>query len=87
VDAIGNSRQGRVRRAALAAAGLVGATALPDAALAGDGSFSVLAGSLPGIGIGPSTPAVGDFNGDGDQDLAVANYQSDNVMEGPLGLI
>jgi hypothetical protein len=43
----------------------------------GDGSF-VPAVSYP-AGSGPIAVAVGDFNGDGKQDLAVANYWSGNV--------
>ena len=39
-------------------------------------------GRRPGtvaVGSGPASVAVGDFNGDGRQDLAVANLGSDNV--------
>ena len=32
-----------------------------------------------GAGTGPESVAVGDFNGDGKADLAVANWDSDNV--------
>ena len=31
------------------------------------------------VGVGPSSLVVGDFNGDGKPDLAVANYQSNSV--------
>ena len=48
-------------------------------AVAGDGSFTLLPGSLPGTGTTPSDVAVGDFNSDGDQDLAVVNSGSSNV--------
>jgi hypothetical protein len=43
----------------------------------GDGSFQVAQNF--GAGEGPPCVAVGDFNGDGLQDLAVANNFSNNV--------
>ena len=43
----------------------------------GDGSFQPPRGYAAGRS--PSSVAVGDFDGDGDQDLAVANLSSDNV--------
>src|SRR5262245_6812957 len=42
-------------------------------------SFSQAAGSPVEVGSGPSSVAVGDFNLDGQPDLAVANAGSDNV--------
>jgi hypothetical protein len=45
----------------------------------GSGSFSQPAGSPVSAGSGPDSVAVGDFNGDGKPDLAVANYSSGNV--------
>ena len=41
------------------------------------GNFS--AATNFGVGSNPISVAVGDFNGDGKQDLAVANYSSNNV--------
>jgi len=43
----------------------------------GDGSFQ--AARTFGAGLGPWSVAVGDFNGDGTPDLAVANWNSNNV--------
>ena len=43
----------------------------------GDGTFQAAVNYAAGAG--PSSVAVGDFNGDGKADLAVANYDSDNV--------
>ena len=45
----------------------------------GKGGFSQPAASPVGVGNGPDSVAVGDFNGDGKLDLAVANLFSDNV--------
>ncbi len=45
----------------------------------GSGSFSAAAGSPFAVGIGPLSLAVGDFNGDGIQDLATADFASNNV--------
>jgi predicted outer membrane repeat protein len=45
----------------------------------GSGGFSQPAGSPVGAGTQPESVAVGDFNGDGKPDLAVANEFSDNV--------
>ena len=45
----------------------------------GDGSFSQPMGSPYGVGQSPFAVAVGDFNGDGHADLAVANEGSDTV--------
>jgi hypothetical protein len=62
----------------LAAVNHIGSTAT---VLLGDGSgrFIPAIGSPFGTGITPYSTAVGDFNGDGKQDLAVANVNSDNV--------
>src|SRR5207253_3202005 len=43
----------------------------------GDGTFQ--AAQAFGAGTNPASVAVGDFNGDGMPDLAVANFNSDNV--------
>jgi hypothetical protein len=43
------------------------------------GSFSAAAGSPFGVGSQPDSVAVGDFNGDGIQDLAAANYGDGTV--------
>jgi hypothetical protein len=45
----------------------------------GTGAFAPAAGSPFGVGAVPYSVAVGDFNSDGIQDLAVANYVSGNV--------
>ena len=47
--------------------------------LLGDGAGSFSAATNFGAGTFPVSVAVGDFNGDGKQDLAVANSDSDNV--------
>src|SRR5262245_57650525 len=45
----------------------------------GMGGFTQPAGSPVGVGAGPFSVAVGDFNLDGKPDLAVANHTSNNV--------
>ncbi len=45
----------------------------------GDGTFTQAPGSPIAVGTGPDALAVGDFNGDGKLDLAVANAVSSNV--------
>ena len=45
----------------------------------GLGGFSQAAGSPVAVGADPDSVAVGDVNGDGKLDLAVANYSSNNV--------
>ncbi|MBK7934610.1 MAG: VCBS repeat-containing protein [Acidobacteria bacterium] len=47
----------------------------------GDGSGGFTSPAVPEVTVGtnPFAVAVGDFNGDGDQDLATANYNSANV--------
>src|SRR5205823_5072694 len=47
--------------------------------LRGDGMGGFSAPTDFAVGIGPVSIAVGDFNGDGKQDLALANYFSKNV--------
>ena len=42
--------------------------------LLGDGAGNFSAATNFAVGIDPLSVAVGDFNGDGKQDLAVANY-------------
>jgi len=45
----------------------------------GSGAFTAAPGSPFAVGTGPNSVVVGDFNGDGIQDLATANYGSNNV--------
>lgn len=45
----------------------------------GNGGFNPVAGSPFAVGNGPRSVAVGDFNGDGKQDLAVSNFGSNDV--------
>ncbi|MBL8207217.1 MAG: VCBS repeat-containing protein [Blastocatellia bacterium] len=45
----------------------------------GNGGFTPAAGSPISTGTGPSPLAIGDFNGDGRQDLAIPNFGSNNV--------
>jgi hypothetical protein len=45
----------------------------------GSGGFTAASGSPIAVGTNPRSVAVGDFNGDGKMDLAVANVSSDNV--------
>jgi FG-GAP-like repeat len=45
----------------------------------GDGTFTVAPGTPITVGSWPEAVAVGDFNGDGQLDLAVANLNSNNV--------
>ncbi len=45
----------------------------------GAGGFSAAPGSPVAVGTAPDFLAVGDFNGDGKPDLAIANYGSNNV--------
>ena len=45
----------------------------------GSGGFSAASGSPFAVGAVPISVAVGDFNGDGIEDLATANYSSHNV--------
>ena len=47
--------------------------------LLGDGTGHFTASSSPATGLFPTAVAVGDFNGDGNLDLAVANYGGNNV--------
>ena len=47
--------------------------------LLGDGAGNFSAATNFAAGNDPCSVAVGDFNGDGKQDLAVANVTSDNV--------
>jgi len=59
--------------AALALATLAGAGNLPGQ------TISFIARRDFGVGAAPTSVAVGDFNGDGAQDLAVANFGSNDV--------
>ena len=55
----------------------------------GDGTFSASAQS-PATGYSPYSVAVGDFNGDGRLDLAVANESSDSVsvlLQAPVAMV
>jgi hypothetical protein len=47
--------------------------------LSGNGTGNFSAPSYFGAGVSPYSVAVGDFNGDGKQDLAVANFNSNNI--------
>ena len=46
----------------------------------GIGGFSAAPGSPFGVGSGPDAIAVGDFNGDGKPDLAIASYSDNSVI-------
>jgi VCBS repeat-containing protein len=62
--------------------------ALVPAALAAPAQVTFSAANNYSAGDGPASVASGDFNGDGDPDLAVANELSDNVsvlLGGPAG--
>ena len=50
----------------------------------GSGGFTAATGSPFAVGAGPSFVGVGDFNGDGSQDLAVSNY-NDSTLTVLLG--
>ncbi len=45
----------------------------------GAGAFTAVSGSALGVGAGPRSVAVGDFNGDGIQDLLTANEGGNNI--------
>ena len=67
------------KRTTLVCAGLAVCNVLTAAETqAQDVSFEVARNFQAGVE--PDSVAVGDFNGDGVQDLAVANQQSDNVL-------
>ena len=51
----------------------------PVTVLLGKGDGTFIAAASPAAGVGPVSVAVGDFNGDGKMDLAVANEFSDSV--------
>jgi hypothetical protein len=65
----------------LATANLASIANNPDnvAVLLGDGAGSFSAATNFTVGTGPESIAIGDFNGDGKQDLATANDISDDV--------
>ena len=46
----------------------------------GSGGFSAASGSPISVGSNPHSVVIGDFNGDGKQDLAIANAYSHNVI-------
>ncbi len=72
------ARRRSVSLAACAAIGMVGLT--PGVAHAGDGTFPTQpVGSPFAVGNLPTSVAIGDLNSDGNEDLAVANLNSDNV--------
>jgi uncharacterized protein (TIGR03437 family) len=79
------------------ATGMFGTDTYPDLAIAnrssnnvtvlkgdGSGGFKAIAGSPFNVGSSPSCVAVGDFNGDGYQDLAITN-ELDNTVTVYLG--
>ena len=68
--------QRNVTKAVIAVAGIVLAPAFcVPTALAGDGTFLTQPPGSPfGVGNGPYSVAVGDFDNDGDEDLATANF-------------
>ena len=45
----------------------------------GSGEFTLFEGSLPDVGASPTSLAIGDFNGDASDDIAIANYGSNDV--------
>ena len=67
------------RRALGPAAAVVFCGALAGAALAASTDFGEPRSSPEATGAGPRSIATADVDGDGDQDLAVANYLSNNV--------
>ncbi len=79
---------GRLRSGALGGFATAAiAFALPAAALAGDGTFTASPdGPLP-VGSTPNAIGIGDFNQDGDPDMAVINRDSSdlNVLIGATG--
>ncbi len=67
------------KRKALVCAGLAVCSVLVAAAAAQAQDVSFIARRDFDVGRNPQSVAVGDFNGDGVPDLAVANYGSNNV--------
>ena len=55
--------------------------------LLGDGTGNFSAPTTFAVGAGPLEVAVGDFNGDGKQDLAVANYANGSHQNGTLSIL
>jgi hypothetical protein len=70
---------GRPDLAVADAGGLPGTGGVMILAGAGDGTFGAARPAVPGLTVTPRALALGDFNGDGKPDLAVADYVLDEV--------
>ncbi len=90
--ATGSPLRGRARAPHSLAVGDFNGDGKPDLAIAngasnnvtvllgnGSGGFTAAPGSPFAVGSGPQSVAVGDFNGDGKPDLAIANFNGSTV--------